>query len=114
MTPNAKLAEYNRNAVLSAPPAQLVVMLYDRLVLDMKRAEAAQLAENWSVASTNLTHAQAIVTELTSSLDLGMWDGAKDLHAIYNYLQNALIQANTNRDITITREAIALDRKAHV
>ena len=78
----AKLNQYQRNAILSASPARLLTMLYDRLMLDLARAEAAQEAQQWSVASDNLLHAQAIVTELTITLDTKVWDGAEGLLAM--------------------------------
>jgi flagellar secretion chaperone FliS len=96
--------DYLRETVLSATPAQLVTMLYDRLLLDLARAEAAQVEEKWTEASTHLVHAQDIVTELSSSLDVAAWSGGKDLLAIYTYLGQRLIAANVGRDVAITRE----------
>lgn len=107
-TQSAQLTQYNRNAVLSATPTQIVTMLYDRLVLDLKRAEVAQESEDWLAARVQLLHAQDIINELSSSLDLDAWDGAPGLFAIYIYVRNTLVRANTNRDIECTRESIAL------
>jgi len=103
-----KRAQLNREAVLSATPVRLLTMLYDRLMLDLDRAEAAQDSENWPVASENLLHAQAIVDELTTSLNVAAWDGADGLLAIYTYVSNALIGANIHRDVARTRESIVL------
>lgn len=105
-TPAAQLAAYNRNAILSATPAQLLNMLYDRLVLDLKRAEAAQEARNWMEATTQLLHAQDIIAELAGSLNVEQWDGAEQLLAIYQYVRATLVSANVNRDITLTRDAL--------
>lgn len=104
----ARRAQLNREAVLSATPVRLLTMLYDRLMLDLDRAEAGQVTENWAVASENLLHAQAIVDELTTSLDVTVWDGADGLLAIYTYVSNALIGANIHRDVARTRESIVL------
>lgn len=105
---NAQRAQYNRDMILSATPARLLTMLYDRLLLDLGRAEAAQLASNWTVSTENLLHAQDIVAELSSSLDVDAWDGADGLLAVYSYVSNALISANLDRDVERTRESIAL------
>ena len=94
--------------MLSAPPARLLTMLYDRLLLDLGRAETAQQAANWPVASENLIHAQAIITELSSSLKTDAWDGADGLLGLYNYASTALVNANIQRDPALTREAIDL------
>ena len=93
---------------MSASPARLVVMLYDRLMLDLGRAEAAQVAGDWGVARENLLHAQEIIGELSGSLDLDAWDGAEQLLGIYNYAGTALMNANIHRNVETTRECIAL------
>jgi flagellar protein FliS len=100
--------QLQREAILSATPARLLTMLYDRLLLDLSRAEAAQLAQNWAVASENLLHAQAIITELSGSLRTDVWDGAENLLGIYSYVSTALVTANVQRDIERTRESIRL------
>ena len=104
----AQRSQYTADAVLSATPVRLLTMLYDRLLLDLGRAEIAQTAENWAVASDNLVHAQAIVAELSSSLTIGEWDGAEGLLAVYTYVSNAMITANIHRDVAATRQSIAL------
>lgn len=104
----AQRNQYLADSVLSAPPARLLTMLYDRLLLDLGRAQTAQEAANWSVASENLIHAQAIITELSSSLRADTWDGADGLLGIYNYAATALVNANIQRNPALTREAIDL------
>ena len=105
---DARRSQYVREAVLSATPTRLLTMLYDRLLLDLNRAEAAQEQQNWGAASEQLLHAQAILAELTSSLKVELWDGAEGLRALYTYVSTALIAANTRKDSARTREAIAL------
>jgi flagellar protein FliS len=100
--------QYLADSVLSAPPARLLTMLYDRLLLDLGRAETAQQAANWPAAAENLIHAQAIIAELSSSLNTDAWDGADGLLGLYNYAATALVNANIQRDATLTREAIEL------
>jgi flagellar protein FliS len=104
----AQRLRYNREAVLSATPVRLLTMLYDRLMLDLGRAEAAQFAANWAVASENLLHAQAIVSELSGSLKVELWDGGEGLLALYTYVSNSLVNGNIHRDVERTRESIAL------
>lgn len=93
---------YRDDAVLSATPERLVTMLYDRLLLDIDRGEAAQRAGDWAEANLQLQHAQAIVTELTSSLSDG-WDGSTGLRSLYTFLTQTLIGANIGRDPERTR-----------
>lgn len=106
-------AQYTRDAVLSASPARLLTMLYDRLLLDLRRAEAAQVEQRWPAAAVDLVHAQDIITELSASLRTDVWDGAESLRGIYTYVHTALITANVRRDVERTREAIALLAPLH-
>jgi len=110
MTTNTKqqLDRYAADSIMSASPMRLLTMLYDRLLLDLNRAEAAHETRSWSVASSNLLHAQDIVTELTSSLKPELWDGGDRLFALYNYVSGALIDANVKRDTARIRESIEL------
>lgn len=99
---------YNRDAILSASPSRLLTMLFDRLLLDLQHAEAAQLEQDFTRASPFLLHAQAIVAELTGTLDVERWDGGQDLLSIYLFSSTKLISANVDRDVNRTREVIAL------
>lgn len=94
--------------MLSATPAQLVTMLYDRLLLDLHRAETAQVAADWDAAREQLLHAQAIVGELSSTLKIDVWDGGEGLLAVYNYASTSLITANVHRDVQATRDCIRI------
>lgn len=102
----SQLSQYSNDAVLSAPPARLLTMLYDRLLLDLNRAQQAQMTSNWALASENLLHAQAIVAELASTLNADAWDGAENLLSIYDYAMQAMIGANIHRDVERTKETI--------
>ena len=108
MGTNAQRSRYNRDAVLSATPVRLLTMLYDRLLLDLNRAEAAQQRQDWQIASDNLIHAQAIVSELSTSLNVDAWDGGEGLFSLYTYVSTAMVSANTHRDSARTRECISL------
>jgi flagellar protein FliS len=93
---------YRDDAVLSASPERLLTMLYDRLVLDIERGEAAQRSGDWQEAGAQLVHAQAILAELTSSLK-DTWDGSAGLRGLYAFLSRTLIDANIQRDPELTR-----------
>ncbi len=105
--------QYARDAILSASPARLLTMLYDRLLLDLRRAEAAQQAGDWQAANTQLLHAQDIIAELSATLRPDVWDGAEGLRGLYEYVRMALVSANIHRDVARTREAITLLMPLH-
>ncbi|MDQ1113063.1 flagellar protein FliS [Microbacterium testaceum] len=99
--------EYLEQQVSSATPERLVTMLYDRLLVDVERARAAQESGDWPSAGTYLTHAQAIIAELNGSLDDG-WDGSDGLRGLYTYITGRLIVANVGRDTAATQECATL------
>ena len=91
---------YVQDSVSTASPATLLIMLYDRLVLDLLRAEAALNDNNKQQASEQLLHAQDVVSELASTLDVDAWEGAKQLMSVYTFLLTTLVEANLEGDVT--------------
>lgn len=89
---------YGADATATASPAKLVVMLYDRLVLDLNRGRQAQLAGDREAANDQLGHAQDIIAELLSSLDVEAWEGGPGLASLYRWLIRELISANVRMD----------------
>ena len=106
--PRLARAQYNQDAILSASPNRLLTMLFDRLLLDLQRAEAAQSEEDWNRASGYLIHAQDIVAELAGTLDVERWDGGQNLLAIYLFSSTKLVSANVEHSIERTREVITI------
>ncbi|GII26174.1 flagellar export chaperone FliS [Planosporangium mesophilum] len=98
MTNPALRARYLAQSVATASPGQLLVMLYDRLVVDLTQAEEALRAGDRETGSARLMHAQDIVAELRGTLDLSVWDGAAGLSQIYGFLLTQLIKANVRGD----------------
>jgi flagellar protein FliS len=107
MHANARNA-YLAQSTATASPARLLVMLYDRLVLDIQRGIEAQENGRTLEASTQLIHAQEIVLELRSSLRLDVWEGAERLASLYAWLHSELVRANIAKDVAITRECLAV------
>jgi flagellar protein FliS len=97
-TSPAMRERYLADSIATASPAKLLVMLYDRLVLDLRRAEEAMRAGERLAASPQLIHAQDIVLELRTSLNMDAWDGAGGLAQIYTFLLTELIGANVKGD----------------
>lgn len=94
---------YREETILSASPSRLVTLLFDRLLLDVDRGEAAQRSGDWESANTQLQHAQRILVELSGSLS-DDWSGSASLRAVYDYITRTLIGANIGRDPERTRE----------
>ena len=98
MTSPALRDRYLADTVSTASPGKLLVMLYDRLVLDLAQGEEAVRAGDRERSAERLTHAQEIILELRTTLDLDAWSGAPGLADLYGFLLTELIGANVSRD----------------
>jgi len=95
---------YARDSVTTASPARLVTMLYDRLARDLAAADTALVVPDLEVAHRELVHAQDIVHELASSLDLTVWPEGEGLAHLYAWLLERLIAANIGKNRAIVAE----------
>src|SRR2546421_4413979 len=105
MTNPALRARYMSTSVTTASPGQLLVMLYDRLVIDLTRAEEALLAGDRTAGSAQLLHAQDIIVELRSTLNVDVWEGGPGLAQLYDFLLRELIRANVRADAGVAASA---------
>ena len=95
----AQRAAFASTARTTATPQALLVMLYDRLVLDLQRAETAHGLNDLAGVNRHLNHAQDIITELSGALDVKAWEGGRSLAALYDYLLTELMGANVAKDV---------------
>lgn len=108
MTASAAAREaYLEANVKTASPATLVVMLCDRMVLDVARARLAQQQSKHDEAHGHLVHAQSIVLELRASLKEDAFTGGKELAALYDWLHGHLVTANVRRSAELTAQCHA-------
>ena len=89
---------YLQDSINTASPGRLLVMLYDRLVVDLHQGEYALRAGEREQAHDMLTHAQENVLELRTTLDMDAWEGAVGLASLYGFLLTELIGANIARE----------------
>ena len=91
-------SRYLGDSVATASPQRILVMLYDRLVLDLERAEKALDTGDRTEAAAQIQHAQDIVFELRESLQVDAWEGGPRLAALYSWMITELVQAGVKRD----------------
>jgi flagellar protein FliS len=108
MTNQNARAAYLDASIATASPARLLVMLFDRLVLDVQRGLEAQRRRDVEETNHHLTHAQDILLELAVSLRPEEFKGGYDLAALYSFLHRQLVMANIRRDASITDEVLTL------
>ena len=106
-----KLNAYRVNAVSTASAENLVVMLYDGAIRFLGMAIRAfekddPLDFNLTV-HTNITKTQAIIRELSRSLDVEKaGELGESLVSLYNYFDTRLQEANIQKDKAIIEEII--------
>jgi flagellar protein FliS len=98
MTSPTMRNRYLQDSISTASPGKLLVMLYDRLVMDLLQGEEALHNDARETANDKLNHAQEILLELRTTLDVDAWEGAPGLANLYGYLITELIGANIARD----------------
>lgn len=92
------LGAYQAQTVETASPAKLITMLYDGSIKAIALAEQAMEVADVDQAHTQLIKAQAIVTELSASLN--MKEGgqiARSLANLYDYCNATLVKANVTK-----------------
>jgi flagellar protein FliS len=93
----APTSAYKESAVLTAPPEQLVLMLYDGINRFLFQATVAMRDGNPMLVNNKLQRAEAIIDELIATLDHSAGEISDRLNAIYLYSRRALGEARVER-----------------
>lgn len=101
--------KYQENAILTASPAELTLMLYNGCLKFIGLAKLAMEKKDIEGKHINLTKAQDIITELMVTLNMD-YDIAKDMYRLYDYIRRRMIEANIKNDISILTEVEGLVR----
>lgn len=91
-------ASYRESAILTAPPEQLVIMLYDGVHRFLLQSVHAMREGDCERAAARLGRAMAIIDELQSTLDLSAGDVAERLSGIYVFCRRHLAEGLCERD----------------
>lgn len=95
---------YRANAILTASPGQLVLMLYDGALKSMALArDAFSLPETEprriQTINEHLLKAQAIIAELQNGLNMEAGgEFAQTMHRLYDYHNRRLLEANIRKN----------------
>lgn len=101
---------YQRNAIMTASPAELTLMLYDGAIKFCNIALMGLEKKEMEKVNTNLKKAQAIITELRVSLDrkYPVWE---DFERVYDYIYRRLVEGNIKKDAEIIEDAMKYIRE---
>ena len=101
---------YQKNAIMTASPAELTLMLYDGAIKFCTIALTAIEKNDVQRAHENIKKAEAIITELRASLDrkYPVWE---DFERVYEYIYKNLVEANIRKDAGALEEALGRIRE---
>lgn len=103
---NAAAAQYRRNAILTASPEKLVMMLLDGGLRFMDQAKIAIEQNKIAAAGEALSRTFAIVSELRGALDKEKGASiAADLDRLYGFILDRVVLANRRRELAPLEEA---------
>lgn len=101
---------YQRNAILTASPAELTLMLYEGAIKFCNIALLGLEKNDIEKVNVNLKKAQAIISELRASLDrkYPVWE---DFERVYEYIYRRLVEANLQKDPEVVEDALKYIRE---
>lgn len=103
MAMNNPYQSYQTNAVQTASPGELTLMLYNGCLKFIAQAKKAIEEKNIEARNTNLLKAQKIIQELMVTLNME-YEVAKSMMTMYDYIYRRLVEANIKSDVTILEE----------
>jgi flagellar protein FliS len=102
-----ELTAYREMAVQMASPVEVVIMLCDALVRDLKQVIAAVRIQDIEERVKQSNHAFLVLQELDLMLDFeNGGDTAKELARVYSYVRGKLIESQIKLDPAILERQI--------
>jgi len=96
-------AAYEQNAVMTASPGELTLMLYNGCIKFLNQAKSAMEEKNYEMKNKYIQKAQSIISELMVTLNMDI-PVAKHMMQMYDYMNRRLIEANIKNSIEILEE----------
>jgi len=97
--------QYKNNAIATATPAELTLMLYEGAIKFGNLAIKAIEDKDIEKAYRNIVKVQNIIAEFRNTLDF-KYPVAYDFDRVYEYLERRLIEANMTKDKAIMEEVV--------
>lgn len=108
---NAADNPYLRDAVMTATPEQLQLMLYDGCIRYASQGRDAIESKNYETSYDRLTRAQNIVLEMRNGLNFDVnRELCERVASIYGFVYRKLLDANVHRDVIAIDDALKVLR----
>ena len=102
---NQAYAEYNRNKVLTASPAELTLLLYEGAIKFCNIAIIGLEQNDMEKVHNNIIKVENIIEEFQATLN-HKYSVAEDFDTIYKYIYNLLVEANIKKDKELLEQAL--------
>lgn len=102
---NQAYAEYNRNKVLTALPAELTLLLYEGAIKFCNIAIIGLEQNDMEKVHNNIIKVENIIEEFQATLN-HKYPVAEDFDKIYKYIYNLLVEANIKKDKELLEQAL--------
>lgn len=103
--PGNAYAQYNRNKILTASPAELTLMLYDGAIKFCNIAIMGIEQKDIEKTHKNIMKVQNIIEEFQLTLNF-KYELSNDFNNVYNYLMKRLREANVKKEKEILEEVL--------
>lgn len=102
---NQAYAEYNRNKVLTASPAELTLLLYEGAIKFCNIAIIGLEQNDMEKTHNNIVKVENIIEEFQATLN-HKYSVAEDFDKIYKYIYNLLVEVNIKKDKELLEQAL--------
>lgn len=102
---NQAYAEYNRNKVLTASPAELTLLLYEGAIKFCNIAIIGLEQNDMEKVHNNIIKVENIIEEFQATLN-HKYPVAEDFDKIYKYIYNLLVEVNIKKDKELLEQAL--------
>lgn len=98
---------YQDSAVRGATPIELVIVLYDSAIQDLRRALAAMEGSDVETRSTAINHSLMILQQLQGTLDFERGGGpARQFEQFYNVIRAKILEAQMRGSPELMRQQL--------
>ncbi|MPL97404.1 Flagellar secretion chaperone FliS [bioreactor metagenome] len=105
-TNNNSKQEYLKQSVMTASPSELVVMLFDSCIKNLKQAEIClNERRDFDGANLHFQKSQKIILELISCLDTS-YEISAQLFLVYQYLLCTIRDMNAKKNLSLLTDVL--------
>jgi len=101
-------SSYRETAARGATPVQLVVLLYEQCIEDLRRAIVALKKNDVETRTQRINHALLVIAQLQASLDMDRGGiVAQNLERFYRSVRRGLVEAQAQQSMKALEEQIS-------